>query len=69
MFSVSCSYGVNVNQLNPCFNIKWKSIGWLSIICLTLNLSHNLTGIDFGKLIPLNVTLTSFQSISKTSHT
>ena len=36
-------------------------------MCLTLNLSHNLTVRHFGKLItfPLNVTLISLQSISK----
>ena len=48
-----------------------KSIVWLPIICLTLNLSHDLSVIDFGKLItfPLNVTLISLQSISRISHT
>ena len=36
---------------------------------LTLNLCHSFIVIDFGKLItfPLNVTLTSFQTISKIS--
>ena len=36
-------------------------------MCLTLNLSHNLTVTDFGKLITfqLNVTLISFQATSK----
>ena len=30
--STSWSYWVSINQLNPCFNIKWKSSGWLPII-------------------------------------
>ena len=46
------------------------SSGWFPVIPLTLNLSHILIIIDFGKLItfPLNVTLTSLQSICKISH-
>ena len=60
------SFDATINQLNPCFNISWKSNGWLFMMCLTLNLSLNFIVTDFGELIafPLNVTLTSFQSTS-----
>ena len=74
--SISCmTYTVSwwlleakVNQVKPCFNMIWKSKGFLLTIHLILNLSLNFILTDFGKLIllPFKVILTSFQSNSIT---
>ena len=57
-------------KLDLVFNIKCNNRGLLFIIHLILNLSLNGIITDPGKLItfPLNVTVTSHQSISITSH-
>ena len=59
-------FEAKVNQVNPCFNMLWKSKGFLLTRHWILNLSWNFNITDFGKMIllPFKVTLTPLQSIS-----
>ena len=70
VYMVSCVPAAKVNHVIPCFGIRWKSKGFLFINHLTLNLSWSLIITTLGKsiLLPLKVTVTSFQSISNISH-
>ena len=43
----------NVNQVNPCFSMMWKSNGSLFIIHLILYLSLNFIGTNLGRFILL----------------
>ena len=67
---VSCVHGAKVNQVIHWFNIKWKSKCSLFMNHLTLILSWSLIIMTLGKsiLLPLKVTVTSFQSTSSVSY-
>ena len=58
------------NKVICCFKIIWKSKGSHFNMCLILNLSLHGVIADAGRFIlfPFKVILTSFQSISMTSH-
>ena len=64
--TVSCAPEAKVKNLIPCLSIMWKSRGSFFIKHLILILSLSLIVKTLGKLIwlSLEVTLTSFQSIS-----
>ena len=68
---VSCVLEAKVNHVIPCLSIMWKSRGSFFIKHLILILSLSLIVAPLGKLIllSLNITLTSFQSISRVSQT
>ena len=70
VYMASCMPAAKVNHVIPCFSIRWKSKGSLFINHLTLNLSWSLIITILGKsiLLPLKVTVISFQSISNVSH-
>ena len=59
----------NLNQVNHCFNMRWKSKGYLLKRHLVWNLSLNSTVTHLSKwlLFQFKIMLTSFQSISITS--
>ena len=70
IYTVSHVSVARLNHVIPCFSMRWKSKGSLFINLLTLILSWSLIIAILGKsiLLPLKVTVTSFQSISNVSH-
>ena len=70
IYPFSCVSVAKGNHVVPCFSIRWKSKGFLFMNLITLILSWSLITSTLGKsiLLPLKVTVTSFQLISNVFH-